>query len=135
MRKLSNILLVIGGIIDVSFAFIYIFFPEMLNWGEALSVLDLMNRGIMYAFNFFTRFILLGMAFVSVFMREELTTTKLGKLVLVLFAGFWLVRAGAEVVYFNLATAVSIGSFIVYLFVSVIYLIPVFALLKEKKVS
>ena len=73
----------------------HILFPVLFEWDDVSSVLDATNRGVMYTFNAVTAFVLLWIACVSVFFRKGLLETRFGKCVLILFSGFWSVRAAS----------------------------------------
>jgi len=89
-----------------------------------LPSLDFVNRSVMQILNLCLTFMFLVMAYISFFYVSELRQTPLGKTLLIGFSLFWFLRMIEQIIFFGMRNSVSIVLSIIFLFGSVIYLIP-----------
>lgn len=123
---MSNIYLMIGGIYHIGFIIFHIFFWKIFRWKADLRSLMPLNRGIMQVINLCLIFVFFIFAYISFFYRQELVATPLGKVMLLLIAIFWLLRAIEQIIFFPRKNVVSIIFLIIFLSGSALYLIPYF---------
>jgi hypothetical protein len=122
----SDLLLTIGGIYNLGFAVFHLFFWKVFRWKEDLTRLTRINRAIMQILNLCLTFIFVVMAYVSFAFQPELTTTNLGKTLLVSFSLFWSLRTIEQVVFFSVRHKTSLALTFFFLIGSALYLLPVF---------
>ena len=77
------------GILLMTLAFLHIFFPKYFNWKEELKQLSLINRQMMTVHTFFIAFVVFLIGLLSLVAANELTETKLGKMVSLGLGIFW----------------------------------------------
>ncbi len=119
-----NTLLVIGGAVVFAFFIFHLFFWKIFDWKRDLKSLTPVNRAIMQVLNLCLSFVFLLIAYISIFHKDELLNTSLGKTMLLGISIFWLLRALEQIMFFGLKSGVSIAFFVVFLAGSALYLIP-----------
>jgi len=124
MNDLSDMMVLIGGFYNLGFAIFHLMFWQLFQWEKDLSKLTFVNRSVMQILNLCLTFIFLVMAYISFFYVSELRQTHLGKTLLIGFSLFWLLRMIEQIIFFGIRNSISIVLTIVFLFGSVIYLIP-----------
>jgi len=90
-------------------------FWRIFRWREELPKLHLVNRGVMQVMNCMLIFVFLSMAVLQVVYAAEFTGTSLGRGLLLFMAGFWIVRAILQPVFFRRTAVVSWVFFLVFL--------------------
>ncbi|HWR40264.1 MAG TPA: hypothetical protein VN611_12265 [Patescibacteria group bacterium] len=98
--KMAEMMLLVGGIYHVAFAFFHLMFWRFrfINWREELPKMSALNRAIMQMFNVAVIVFMILVAYISLRYSQELTTTDLGRDLLLGVAVFWLARLGGEFV-------------------------------------
>lgn len=117
----TKLLLQIGGIINLLFVAFHLSFWKLFNWGQSLASLSPDDRAVMQVLNIHTAYALAMFALVSLVFPNELSTTKLGRIVSLSIAGFWILRAVNQVVFWGWA---SWFLAIICLAIAAVYLIP-----------
>jgi hypothetical protein len=117
-------LLQIGGIINLLFVVFHLSFWKLFNWGESLAALSAEDRAVMQVLNIHTAYALAIFAVVSLFFVNELSTTKLGRIISWSIAGFWILRALNQALFWGLSLAGSWIALLVCLAIAALYLIP-----------
>lgn len=100
-----QVLLYIGGVYQLLWAFAHFKFPKQLDWGNALAPLDDFNRILMLIFSKLLLFFYLGTALICFIFALELADTNAGLAVLIFLSIYWLVRALLQVQYFGFRKA------------------------------
>ncbi len=117
----------IGGILNLLFVIFHLSFWELFDWPQTLASLSLDNWAIMQVLNIHTAYVLGIFAILSLIFPEELLTSRLGRLMGMGIAGFWVLRAVNQAVFWNIF---SINAWIIIgvcLIVALLYLGPMFA--------
>ena len=117
-------LLKIGGVINLLFVAFHLSFWKLFNWEQSLVSLSPDDRAVMQVLNIHTAYALAIFALVSLVFPNELSTTKLGRIVRLSIAGFWILRAVNQAVFWGLSLAGSWMTLIVCLAIAMLYLIP-----------
>ncbi len=82
----------IVGILLIALALIHVVFPKYFNWKSELKSLSLINQQLMTIHTFFVALTVLLMGLLCVTSSVQLTTTVLGKRIMLGFAFFWTIR-------------------------------------------
>jgi hypothetical protein len=117
-------LLQIGGIINLLFAVFHLSFWKLFNWQQGLASLSPDNRAIMQVLNIHTAYILAVFFIVSIAFPNEMIATKLGRMFGMAIAGFWILRAVNEAVFWDLSSGRSWVLIAVCLAIAVLYIVP-----------
>ena len=80
------------GILLMGLAVVHVIFPRYFNWKEELKSLSLMNRQMMMVHTFFIAVMVFLIGLLCLTATTELSDTKLGKMVSLGLAFFWLLR-------------------------------------------
>lgn len=92
----NELFLKLGAIFHLICALFHIAFPKMFNWKENLSELSADKRLIikqnLHIMNICLLLFWLVFAIVPFFFSTELLTTSIGKTILILIIGFWIIR-------------------------------------------
>lgn len=114
-----------GGVFNLGFAVFHLFFWKLFNWKKDLALLTPVNRSVMQILNHCLTFMILVVAYVSLFLPHEMLATKLGRNLLVAFALFWFMRMLEQVFLFEVKGRLSVVFTLIFLLGSILYLIPV----------
>ena len=125
MNSLSEVSLFAGGIFNLGFTIFHLFFWKLFNWKKDLASLTPVNRSVMQILNLCLTFMILLMAYVSLFLPREMLTTDLGKNLLVAFAVFWFLRMLEQIFVFEVKSKLSDIFTLIFLLGSLLYLVPV----------
>jgi hypothetical protein len=124
MRKTINILFITAAILIILGAVFHMAFWYIFRWNTTLSGTTEINRNILYILNTLMILIFIGMAVISLFSRNELISTKTGKIILIWFALFWFLRVILEIIL--LKNNASIFIIILCSFLGFVYSLPLF---------
>ena len=124
MNNLAEVSLTAGGIFNLGFAVFHLFFWRLFNWRKDLASLTPVNRSVMQILNLCLTFLLLVMAYVSLFLRREMLSTGLGKVLLIAFALFWFLRMLEQVFLFEVKSKLSAVFTLIFLLGSALYIVP-----------
>ncbi len=114
----------IGGIINFLFVIFHLSFWKLFNWEQSLAPLSLNDRAVIQVLNIHTAYVLAIFVVISLVFPDELSTTKLGRIISLSIAGFWILRAVNQAVFWGLAFAGSWVALIACLVIAALYLIP-----------
>ncbi len=114
----------VGGVINFLFVIFHLSFWRLFNWEQSLASLSLEDRAVMQVLNIHTAYALAMFAVVSLVFPGELSTTKLGRIISLSIAGFWILRALNQAVFWGLSFAGSWIALIACLVIAALYLIP-----------
>jgi hypothetical protein len=120
----TKLFLQIGGIINLFFVAFHLSFWKLFNWEQSLASLSSDDRAVMQVLNIHTAYALAMFALVSLVFSNELSATKLGRIVSLSIAGFWTLRAVNQAVFWGIS---SIGTWVIVfvcLAIAMLYLIP-----------
>lgn len=117
-------LIQIGGIINLLFVIFHLLFWKLFNWEQSLACLSSEDRAVMQVLNIHTAYVLAIFAVVSLVFTNEMSTTKLGRVISLFIAGFWILRAVNQAVFWGLSLAGSWIALLACLAIAVLYLIP-----------
>ena len=101
----AEILIYIGGVYQLVWAFTHSYLPKQLDWKNSLAPLDDFNRILMLIFSKLLLFFYLGTALICFIYARELPDTDMGLAILIFLSLYWLVRALLQVQYFGLRQA------------------------------
>ena len=121
-----KLVLTIGGIYNLGFAFFHLLFWRIFKWKEDLASLTHVNRSVMQILNLRLTYVFLVMTYVLFGFQSELIGTKLGQTLLIAFSIFWFMRAVEQVIFFGLKHKVSNGIAVLFFIGGMIHLLPVF---------
>lgn len=101
MRKHVAKILFVGGIYNTILVIFHILFwkLEMFNWKEELPAMSAVNCEVIQMLNIAAIITISLMAYLNFFHAQELLDTRLGKVVLVWFSLFWLVRLVEQFIF------------------------------------
>ena len=95
----------IGGVINLLFVLFHLFFWTMFDWPQSLMSLSPDNRAIMQVFNLHTAYTIAIFSILSFAYSSEISTSKLGRFIGRAIAGFWILRAVNQVVFWGMDMA------------------------------
>ncbi len=110
----------IGGVINL----LFVVFHLLSAWTPGLAMLPLDFRPLIQVLNIHLAYALAIFFVLSLFFPNELSTTKLGRIISLLIAGFWVLRAVNEAVFWGISLSGSWIIIFLCLAVAALYLIP-----------
>jgi hypothetical protein len=122
---MQKVLLLIGGILNLIFGLLHLSLGKMLNSNEVLSCLSMDMQATVYTLNAHLAFICFVFAYLSLFQRKDMLTTKIGVAITSSIALFWILRAINQVVYYGRSALDTPLWVIICLAVSSVYLISI----------
>ncbi len=125
MSNLAEVSLIAGGIFNLGFAVFHLFFWRLFDWKRDLASLTAVNRSVMQILNLCLTFLLLVMAYVSLFLRQAMLSTELGKTLLIAFALFWFLRMLEQVFLFEVKNRLSAVFTLIFLLGTILYILPI----------
>ncbi len=114
----------IGGLINLLFVVFHLSFWKLFDWGRSLASLSPDDRAVMQVLNIHTAYILAAFSILSFVFSNEISATKFGRMVGVGIAGFWILRAVNQAVFWGLSFTGTWMIIVVCLGVAVLYIIP-----------
>ncbi|MCL2290717.1 MAG: hypothetical protein FWC34_08470 [Bacteroidetes bacterium] len=120
MKKIKNVLVIIGGINFLFFGLFHLTFWHGLNWGNELIKLTEINSNVMQMLNIGIVVFMLALGFIMLFYRKEILNSALGRALLIAFSLFWLARLVGEFAFPGGSIILGVILFLCVL----IYLIP-----------
>ncbi len=121
---MNEILVRFGGLYMVSLVIFHLLFWRIFNWPRALSRLNPIDRSTLQVLNISITLLFAMFAYISFVYTNELLTTSLGKMLLVLIAIFWLLRAAQQLFFYDMRHPASIGLTLYFLLGAGLYGIP-----------
>ncbi|MCJ7432935.1 MAG: hypothetical protein MUO77_05550 [Anaerolineales bacterium] len=120
----ANRLVQIGGVINLLFAVFHLSFWKLFDWQQSLASLSSEDRAIMQVLNIHTAYVLAVFSILSLVFPNEMSDTKLGRIFAKAIAGFWVLRAVNQAVFWGLSFADSWIIIAVCLAIAALYIIP-----------
>ena len=114
----------IGGVINLLFVAFHLSFWKLFDWQQSLASLSSEDRAVMQVLNIHTAYMLAVFAILSFVFPNEMSTTKFGRMVGMGIAGFWILRAINQAVFWGVSFVGSWMIIAVCLAVAALYLIP-----------
>jgi hypothetical protein len=114
----------IGGVINLLFAVFHLSFWKLFDWQHNLASLSPDNSAIMQVLNIHTAYILVVFFILSLVFSNEIITSKFGRMVGMAIAGFWILRAVNEAVFWDVSSVRSWILIAVCLVIAGLYIIP-----------
>ncbi len=124
---MSKILLICAGSMGILFSIVHMLFWKMLNWNRELMALGPENRTVMELLNIAVIYFLLASAGVTFFMARRDVYGSIEKVMMVFFAGFYVVRIFSGMVV--------VGFFPEEFMIWVLCLVPIFCYIVPLKKS
>ncbi|RPH95648.1 hypothetical protein EHM69_03710 [candidate division KSB1 bacterium] len=113
-------LLIIGGILNALLVVFHIMFWKIFDWPNGLASLSADNRAIIQVLNIGVIFGLAVFAVLSIVFRREMLDTRLGRFVTAAIAGFYILRAVCQLMFWGSGTE-SVIAFVVLLLIAFLY--------------
>jgi len=131
MEKFRKTLVIIGGVNFLLFGLLHIafWFDPVIDWKNELVKLTQLNSNIMQMLNIAIIAFFLAFGFIMLYYRREFLDSTLGRVLLIVFALFWLVRLVAEIVFPEGTIILGVILFLAML----IYLIPAIITKKQNE--
>jgi hypothetical protein len=120
MEKFRNILVIIGGINLIFWGLFHLIFWKALDWKNELIKLSQINSNVMQMLNIGISVFLLAFGLMMLFYRIEISNSALGRVLLFIFALFWLARLVGEFAFPGGSITFGVILFLCVL----VYLIP-----------
>ena len=100
-------LILLGGYFNLGFGLFHLGFWKFFDWKSDLASLSFINRGVMQILNILLTYVFFVFGCISFAHIDDLLTTSLGASLLLAISLFWLLRAGAKIVFFGLRHRLS----------------------------
>jgi len=123
MDKIS--LLYICGIYNIAFVIFHILFWKIFKWKNILEKGTKSTKAIIQIINIQLIYLFIVMAYVYLFYTDLLMDTKIGKLILIAYAGFWVLRFIQQFIFLKIKGKFVIALTLVFLFGAIIHLLPI----------
>jgi hypothetical protein len=108
-------LIATAGAYDLAFAVFHLCFPLVFRWRSRLAKLDPVNRGIVHTLNLMLAFLFAAGGAALGAKPDVIAADPLGRGLLFIGAGFWLLRAALQPVMFGLRHWASKLLFVVFI--------------------
>jgi hypothetical protein len=92
-------LLLVGGVVHILGVLFHLALPRLAQWREALQHLPETPRADLPLFNAHVGYALFIFAVLSLGYSRELLATPMGRMIAILIAGFWSLRAVSEFIW------------------------------------
>lgn len=126
MKDYSKGILVFSGIYNLLFALFHLTFWSLFNWDIELKRLSYLNNTVMQILNLRLTYVFFLIAYILIILRTQIITTKIGRVLLVGWSLFWLMRAGEEVYFAESLDVVTVVFTVIFLFGGVIHYLPIY---------
>lgn len=122
-------LLFTGGVLALLFVAFHLAFPKMFDWTNDLSHLTKVNHGIFWIYHIAIIYLLVMSAIISFKLASKATYTVSERIVLISYAGFYLLRIALGPMFLGIEPIV----WLVCLLTALCYIIPVVLDIKKNK--
>lgn len=102
-------LLYTGGVLSLLFTCLHLLFPKMFDWQHSLNCLIPGNRAVYLTLYIATTFILAVSVVICFVMARQKMISMAERIVLFMFAGFYIIRIIAGPLYFGVTKTEIIG--------------------------
>ncbi|MBU0691856.1 hypothetical protein KKH18_08585, partial [bacterium] len=118
---MNRVFIIIGGILNGLLFIFHLLFWKLFNWPEALMYMTPDDRALMQVFNIHGSITIGLFAYVSLFHRKELLTTKLGRVILAVIALFYYVHAINSIIFWNITIPEELIILVLVLIIGLLY--------------
>ena len=118
-------MLTICGIYNLFLAIFHISFWKVFNWNETLDKGTKANKIVTQIMNIQLIYLFLFMAFVYLFYGDELSDSIIGKIILIGYSGFWIVRFIQQFIFLKQKGKFVISLTILFFVGAILHLIPI----------
>jgi hypothetical protein len=119
-------LLYTGGVLTLLFIVLHLFFPKMFDWEHSLLCLLPANRAVYLTFHLVTIFVFTMSVIISFVLARQKTFSVAERIVLLMFAGIYIIRIIAGPLYFGFTKTEIIG-WCICLATALCFIIPALA--------
>lgn len=119
-------LLYTGGVLTLLFTCLHLLFPKMFDWGHSLTCLIPANRAVYLTLYIATTFILAMSVVICFVLARQKSISLAERIVLFMFAGFYVIRIIAGPLYFGVTKTEIIG-WVICLATALCFIIPALA--------
>jgi hypothetical protein len=123
---MAKTLLLIGGVINALFTIFHILFWKLFDWPATIMYMSSEHRALVQVFNIHTAIAIGFFTVASLGFRNDLLTTRVGRLIIATIAVYFYVRALNSLIFWSISDPVNMFIFIVCLIVGGIYTYPLF---------
>ena len=113
------------GVYNLAFAIFHVLFWKIFKWNEDLKGNSVGNRSIIQILNIRLIYIFLLMSFIYFFYPDQLLETKIGYVLLIGFAGFWIGRTVEQFIFLRIKSKMVRVLTIVFFVGIVLHLLPI----------
>ncbi|MBA4137198.1 MAG: hypothetical protein C0518_07770 [Opitutus sp.] len=93
-----------AGAYHLALGVFHLAFWKLFHWREELPKLSTINRGVLQVLNVMLSYVFFAVALGQLFHAESWTTSIFGRVALALMAGFWLLRAALQPLFWPRTT-------------------------------
>jgi len=86
---------------NVALALFHLCFWRVFRWRDELVKLHPANRGVMQVLNIMLTFVFLAVAALQLGWADEMSCSSLGRALLVVLVGFWVIRAALQPLFWK----------------------------------
>lgn len=119
-------LLYTGGVLSLLFTCLHLLFPKMFDWEHSLTCLIPANRAVYLTLYIATTFILAMSVLICIVLARQKSISLAERIVLFIFAGFYVIRIIAGPLYFGFTKTEIIG-WCICLATALCFIIPALA--------
>ncbi|MBI5423112.1 MAG: hypothetical protein HZA32_03440 [Opitutae bacterium] len=87
-----------AAVFNAAFGLFHLGFWKLFRWREELPRLSAINRGVVPVLNIMLTYVFFAVALAQATLREAWVATPLGRAALVGVTGFWVLRAGLQLI-------------------------------------
>ena len=98
-----ELLLILVGLAQIGLCVSTLFLPKLLNWKEAFASLALPYRQNFFVYAGYILAINMVWGLLSLFYNEDLLSSSLGQVLLLVMALYWIVRLLLQLFYFDMS--------------------------------
>lgn len=118
-------LLYICGTYNIAFVIFHILFWKIFNWKDTLEKGAKSTKAVIQIINIQLIYLFAIMAYIYIFYTDLLMDTKIGKLILIAYAGFWILRFVQQFVFLKIKGKFVVILTLIFLFGAIIHLLPI----------
>jgi hypothetical protein len=114
------------GFYNIILIIFHSLFWKVFKWKTLFHKENKANKIIIQIMNFQLIYLFTMMAYIYLFYSNELLNTKIGYIILVTYAGFWMVRFIQQFVFLKMKGRFIISLTFLFLFGTIIHTLPLF---------
>ena len=117
-------LLLAGGVINLVIAVFHMTFWKMFDWPASLALMSHQNQVVPQILNIHLTLVFIAFGYLSIYYRQDLVYSKIGRALMWIIAAFYLIRAVNEVLFWDISQSESMVKLILCLTISAVYTFP-----------